>query len=70
MPHTKSNNQRHIRQASLQAGPAPQCSLRCLYPHPLFRWAKRRGGTVPSVPRSVSLALPPLQASLQLWGAS
>lgn len=47
MPHTRFNNQRHIWQVSQQAGPTPQCSLCCLYPHPLFRWAKGGGALCP-----------------------
>lgn len=62
--NTKSNNQRHI----WQAVPTPQRSLYCLYPHPL-QVGKERGALCPQS-HAPSVLRPPLQASLQLWGAS
>lgn len=68
MPHTKSNTRDTLgRQASLQAVPTPQQSL---LPLPTPTQVGGGGGTEPSVSRFIRPAPPPLQASLQLWGAS
>lgn len=50
--------------------PAPQRAVSAASTQTRRSAGRREGGTVPSGSHSISLVLPPLQASLQLWGAS